>query len=83
MSMWNHLPLGELHRTPNFGCAGGVCEGRYANVFHLQAQRRIEQIEGEIAKLREDDPTGYYQGDVDELLEAHRQLTLRLKGAFS
>jgi hypothetical protein len=81
--MWDNLPLGELHRTANYGCAGGVCEGRYQNILHVQARRRIEQIEQEIRALRERDPSGYYAGDVDELLDAHRALTERLQGPFA
>lgn len=81
--MWDHLPLGELHQTTNYGCAGGVCEGRYHNIFHAQAKARIVQIEGLLVKARLDDPSGYYDGDINELLEAHRVLSERLKGPFA
>jgi hypothetical protein len=83
MNMWTHLPLGELHRTTNYGCAGGVCEGRYANIHHAQLRRALEQIERDIVELKKDDPTMYYDGDFAELLDTRRRLTERLKGPIA
>lgn len=85
--MWDFLPISELqpgaHQTRNYGCAGGVCEGRYANIYHLQAKRELENIEKQLASLRETDPHMYYQGDYDALLERHKAMTERLNAPFA
>jgi len=81
--MWDHLPVGQLHQTPNYGCAGGVCEGRYHNIYHAQAKARLKQIEAKLNQMRQDDPGMYYVGDYDELLDAYRALTQRLDQPFA
>lgn len=81
--MWDFLPVEALHQAANFGCAGGVCEGRYQNIYHAQARRALEEIEQQLIKLRETDPTMYYQADYDALLERHKVMTERLNAPFS
>jgi hypothetical protein len=81
--MSDSLPIKALHQTPNYGCAGGVCEGRYANIHHAQARRALEQCEQQLMDLRETDPTMYYQADYDVLLERHKVMTERLKAPFA
>lgn len=83
MSMWNYLPLGKLHATTNYGCAGGVCEGRYANIHHAQLRASLKKVELALVALQKDDPGMYYTGDFDTLLDAHKLLTERLKGLIA
>jgi hypothetical protein len=65
--------------TPNYGLAGGVCSTR--NIHSAQLRREIEQIERDLIELKKADPAMYHMGDFDELLDAHKVLTDRLKGS--
>lgn len=60
MSMWNHLPVEELQ--PPAGCETCLMSIRYANIFHAQLARQIQ----------EDQANNY---DTDEALD--RLLELR------
>jgi len=82
-TMWDQIPVGELHRTTNYGCAGGVCEGRYHNIVHGQVKAKLRQIEAKLVELTQDDPGMYYEGDFDDLLECYLVLTERLRQPFA
>jgi hypothetical protein len=64
-------------RTTNYGLAGGTCDAS------VHVRQHLEQIERELAELLERDPTMYFMGDFDALLDRHHALTESLKGPIS
>jgi hypothetical protein len=72
--MWDHLPVAELHlHVPQ------PQRTVHTNVFHLQCAAAIGQIDRKLKALRETDPTHYYIGDYDDLLDRRAALVDRSK----
>ena len=76
--MWDHLPVAELHppATPPERAV-------HINAFHLQCVAGIGYIDRKLKTLRESDPTHYYIGDYDELLDRRAALIERYKGLIA
>jgi hypothetical protein len=76
--MWDHLPVGELRPR-------AMTPGRtvHVNVLHLQCAAAIGHIDGRLKALRETDPTQYYIGDYDDLLDRRAALVARYKGLLA
>lgn len=51
---------------------------RPGNLLDCQARAAVAAIDRELAQLHADDPTHYYAGDFDELLERRRALSVLL-----
>jgi hypothetical protein len=76
--MWDYLPIAELHppaTTPQ--------RTVHINVLHLQCAAALSQIDRRLKTLRETDPTHYYIGDYDDLLDRRAALVERSKGLLS
>jgi hypothetical protein len=71
--MWDHLPVAELHLSEPPPPERTV----HINVLHLQCAAAIGQIDRKLKKLHETDPTHYYIGDYDELLDRRAALVER------
>jgi len=74
--MWDHLPVAQLYPP-------APTQTVHTNVLHLQCVAAIGQIDRKLKTLRDTDPTQYYIGDYDDLLDRRAALVERYKGLLA